>query len=58
MRRNDDRETWHRLLEWDKGQAVAERLAAVILLNDGFCGIDLSHPLGRRDGLKDIGTIR
>ncbi len=31
MRRNDGRETWFRLLEWDKGQTPAERLAAIIL---------------------------
>lgn len=36
MRRNDGRETWYRLLEWDKGQAPAERLAAVVLLSDGL----------------------
>ena len=44
MRRNDGRETWHRLLEWDKGQAPAERLAAVVLLSDGdgFRNVDPS----------------
>ena len=36
MRKNDGRETWHRLSDWDKGQAPAERLAAVVLLSDGF----------------------
>lgn len=54
MRRNDGRETWHRLLEWDKGQAPAERLAAVVLFSDGFRNVDPSHPLGGRDGLKDM----
>ena len=54
MRRNDGRETWYRLLEWDKGQAAAERMAAVILVNEGFRGVDPSHPLGGRDGLKDM----
>lgn len=54
MRRNDGRETWHRLLEWDKGQAPAERLAAVVLLSYGFRNVDPSHPLGGRDGLKDM----
>ena len=54
MRRNDGKETWHRLLEWDKGQAPAERLAATILINEGFRGIDPIHPLGGRDGLKDM----
>jgi len=53
-RRKDGRETWHRLLEWDKGQASAERLAALILHGEGFTDIDPSHPLGGRDGLKDI----
>lgn len=50
MRRNDGRETWFRLLEWDKGQTSAERLAAIILTNEGFRNIDPSHPLGI-DGL-------
>lgn len=36
MRRNDGRETWFRLLEWDKGQTPAERLAAIILTNEGL----------------------
>lgn len=54
MRRNDGRETWYRLLEWDKGQTSAERLAAIILSNEGFRNIDPSHPLGGRDGLKDM----
>jgi len=54
MRRNDGRETWYRLLEWDKGQTPAERLAAIILTNEGFRNIDPSHPLGGRDGLKDM----
>lgn len=54
MRRSDGRETWYRLLEWDKGQAAAERLASVILINEGFRGVDPSHPLGGRDGLKDM----
>lgn len=54
MRRNDGRETWFRLLEWDKGQTSAERLAAIILTNEGFRNIDPSHPLGGKDGLKDM----
>lgn len=54
MRRTDGRETWHRLLEWDKGQTPAERLAAIILNSEGFRNIDPSHPLGGRDGLKDM----
>lgn len=53
-RRNEGKETWHRLLQWDSGQASAERLAALILHNEGFQNIDPSHPLGGRDGLKDM----
>lgn len=54
LRRAEGRETFYRLLEWDKGQTVSERLAALILEQEGFCGIDPSHPLGGRDGGKDI----
>jgi hypothetical protein len=54
MNRHDGSETWHRLLEWDKGQTPAERLAAVILNLEGFQNIDPSHPLGGRDELKDM----
>ncbi len=53
-RMNEGKETWHRLLEWDRGQAPSERLAAVLLHNDGFQNIDPSHPLGGKDGKKDI----
>lgn len=58
MRRKDGRETWHRLLEWDKEQAASERLAGHILRIEGFESIDPSHPLGGRDGLKDIVCTR
>jgi hypothetical protein len=58
MRRKDGRETWRRLLEWDKGQAPSERLAGQILRMEGFESIDPSHPLGGRDGLKDIVCAR
>src|SRR5438132_1231620 len=53
-RSKDGLETWRRLLDWGKGQAAAERLAALILRIDGFESIDPSHPLGGRDGLKDV----
>jgi tetratricopeptide (TPR) repeat protein len=46
-------ETWHRLKEWTAGQGPSERLAAQILLGDGFTQADPSHPLGGRDGKKD-----
>lgn len=54
MRRNEGQETWHRLLEWDRGQAAAERLSSLILSYDNYKEIDPSHPLGGRDGGKDI----
>jgi hypothetical protein len=51
-------ETWHRLREWTNGQAPAERLAAQILLAEGFSEIDPSHPLGGPDGGKDAIAAR
>jgi hypothetical protein len=51
--RNRYDETWHRLREWTKGQAPSERIAAQILMRDGFSDLDPSHPLGGRDGGKD-----
>jgi len=54
--------TWHELLNWTNGSAQAERLAAQLLIADGFKGIDPSHPLGGPDGGVDIvagkGTTR
>jgi hypothetical protein len=35
-------------------QAPSERLAAQLLLFDGYEGVDPSHPLGGRDGGEDI----
>ena len=46
-------ETWHRLREWTNGQTPSERLAAQILLHEGYKDLDPSHPLGGRDGGKD-----
>lgn len=46
-------ETWHRLREWTNGQGPSERLAAQILLDDGYQSLDPSHPLGGKDGGKD-----
>jgi len=46
-------ETWHRLREWTNGQTRSERLAAQILINEGFKGLDPSHPLGGPDKGKD-----
>ena len=54
MRMSEGRETFNRLLNWDRGQAPSERLAAIILSKEGFNGVDPSHPLGGKDGLKDM----
>jgi hypothetical protein len=57
-RQTDGDETWTRLLNWTKGQKPSERLSAHILSSEGFKSIDPSHPLGGRDGLKDIVSIK
>jgi hypothetical protein len=46
-------ETWHRLREWTSGQGPSERLAAQVLLAEGFESLDPSHPLGGKDAGKD-----
>ncbi|MDP3278242.1 MAG: hypothetical protein Q8Q09_23850 [Deltaproteobacteria bacterium] len=46
-------ETWHRLLEWTNGSAPSERLAAQVLLSEGYRDLDPSHPLGGPDGARD-----
>lgn len=53
-RQNAGRETWDRLLHWNRGQADSERLAGHILKSEGYESIDPSHPLGGQDGGKDI----
>jgi len=58
MRQSDGDETWNRLLNWTKGQKASERLSAHILRVDGFKSVDPSHPLGGKDGLKDIIAIK
>ena len=45
--------TWHRLLNWTSGQASSERLAAQILLAEGYTDLIPSHPLGGKDGGMD-----
>lgn len=57
-RRTDGDETWLRLQQWIKGQKPAERMAALILDSEGYKSIDPSHPLGGRDGLKDLVCIK
>jgi hypothetical protein len=53
MTRNRYDETWHRLRDWTKGQTPSERLAAQVLLRDGYSNLDPSHPLGGPDGGRD-----
>lgn len=53
-RQLDGDETWNRLLNWTKGQKPGERLSAHILSSENFKSLDPSHPLGGKDGLKDI----
>jgi len=47
-------ETWFRLQNWSKGQKAAERISAHILKSELYHSVDPSHPLGGRDGGKDI----
>jgi hypothetical protein len=57
-RQTEGNETWKTLGEWVKQSAASERLAGLILLNDGFSSVDPSHPLGGPDGIKDIVCIK
>lgn len=51
-------ETWHRLRDWTMDQGPSERLAAQVLLADGFKRLDPSHPLGGPDGQRDASMER
>lgn len=53
-RQHGGRETWQRLLNWDRGATDAERLAARLLPVEGYQAIDPAHPLGGPDGGRDI----
>lgn len=57
-RQTEGAETWRRLLNWDRGQTASERLAAHVLRCAGYTSVDPSHPLGGRDGLKDVLCIK
>ncbi len=57
-RRSGGDETWHRLSGWTAGQTRSERLAGHLLRLSGYASIDPSHPLGGRDGLKDLIAVR
>lgn len=47
-------ETTETLANWIKDQKAAERLAGSVLHLDNFTDVDPSHPLGGRDGTKDL----
>jgi len=47
-------ETADVLINWTKDPKTAERLAACILKIENYSEIDPSHPLGGRDGKKDL----
>lgn len=51
-------ETFQRLQQWTSGQTPSERLAAQILLADGYRDIDPIHPLGGPDGRRDAEAIK
>jgi len=53
-RRKEGDETWFRLREWTKGSKAAERLSYHVLRSEGYTSLDPSHPLGGRDGAKDV----
>ena len=46
------------MLQWTKQQSPSERLAGHILRLEGFKSLDPSHPLGGKDGLKDLVALR
>ncbi|MBI9060070.1 MAG: Fic family protein [Labilibaculum sp.] len=48
------RNTFQILLNWDKGRAFAERMAAKILAIESYEDIDPQAPVGGPDGTKDI----
>jgi hypothetical protein len=53
-RQTEGNETWKTLQNWIRGDAAAERLSGLILLSDGFKSVNPSHPLGGKDGIKDL----
>ena len=46
--------TYQIIINWDKGRAFSERMAAKILAIEGFEDIDPQSPVGGSDGKKDI----
>jgi hypothetical protein len=54
QRQFNGEETTEALSNWTRGPKAAERLASSVLQIENFDDIDPSHPLGGRDGKKDI----
>lgn len=54
MRKFSNDETINTLLNWTEAQKATERLASAILGLSGFTDINPSHPIGGRDGGKDL----
>ena len=50
--------TYQILINWDKGNAFAERMAGKILGIEGYTDIDPQCPVGGPDGTKDILCLR
>lgn len=51
-------QTWRHLRDWIGGQKRSERMAALILKQEGYSEVDPSHPLGGPDRGKDAIAIR
>lgn len=52
------RDTRYTLVQWDGGQESAERLSSHIISSEGYYSIDPIHPMGGRDGKKDMMCVK
>jgi mRNA-degrading endonuclease toxin of MazEF toxin-antitoxin module len=52
--KNSSRDTRYTLVEWTGTQEDEERLSGSILGSEGYESVDPMHPLGGRDGTKDL----
>lgn len=53
-RQPENKDTFERLINWDKVQSASERMTAQLLQSEGFYFIDPIHPKGGKDGGADI----
>lgn len=51
-------DTLHRLQYWKAGSGDSERMASLILMNDGYELVEPSNPTGGKDAGKDIKCMR